>query len=101
MFLRPPRSARPRASPVLSALLIGQRPVAARLHIDKPGYTVVLRRLLVFVALVGAVAPVDKAGRTVDGLLTAKRDHTAVSRFRRKAIDQCGVPQRVEPIPQL
>ena len=44
---------------------------------------------------------VDKAGRTVDGLLTAKRDRKAVSRFLRKAIDQCGVPRRVAPIPRL
>ena len=38
---------------------------------------------------------VDKAGRTVDGLLTAKRDRKAASRFLRKAIDQCGVPQKI------
>ena len=44
---------------------------------------------------------VDKAGRTVDGLLTAKRDRKAASRFLRKAIDQCGVPRRVAPIPRL
>ena len=38
---------------------------------------------------------VDKAGRTVDFLLTAKRDCKAASRFLRKAIDQCGVPQKI------
>ena len=38
---------------------------------------------------------VDKAGRTVDFLLTAKRDRKAASRFLRKAIDQCGVPQKI------
>ena len=38
---------------------------------------------------------VDKAGRTVDVLLTAKRDRKAASRFLRKAIDQCGVPQKI------
>ena len=38
---------------------------------------------------------VDKAGHTVDFLLTAKRDRKAASRFLRKAIDQCGVPQKI------
>ena len=38
---------------------------------------------------------VEKAGRTVDFLLTAKRDRKAASRFLRKAIDQCGVPQKI------
>ena len=38
---------------------------------------------------------VDKAGRTVDYLLTAKRGRKAASRFLRKAIDQCGVPQKI------
>ena len=38
---------------------------------------------------------VDKAGRTVDFLLTAKRDRKAASRFLRQAIDQCGVPQKI------
>ena len=38
---------------------------------------------------------VDKAGRTVDFLLTAKRDRKVASRFLRKAIDQCGVPQKI------
>ena len=38
---------------------------------------------------------VDKAGRTVDFLLTAKRDRKAASRFLRKAIDQGGVPQKI------
>jgi len=38
---------------------------------------------------------VDKAGRTVDFLLTAKRDRKAASRFLRKAIDQCSVPQKI------
>ena len=37
---------------------------------------------------------VDKAGRT-DFHLTAKRDRKAASRFLRKAIDQCGVPQKI------
>ena len=34
-------------------------------------------------------------GRTVDVLLTAKRERKAASRFLRKAIDQCGVPQKI------
>ena len=38
---------------------------------------------------------VDKAGHTVDFLLTAKRDRKAASRFLRKAIDQCGVLQKI------
>ena len=38
---------------------------------------------------------VDKAGRTVDFLLTAKRDRKAALRFLRKAIDQCGMPQKI------
>jgi putative transposase len=38
---------------------------------------------------------VDKAGSTVDFLLTAKRDRKAASRFLRKAIDQCGTPQKI------
>ena len=38
---------------------------------------------------------VDKAGRTVDVLLTAKRERKAASRFLRKAIDQRGVPQKI------
>ena len=37
----------------------------------------------------------DKAGRTVYVLLTAKRECKAASRFLRKAIDQCGVPQKI------
>jgi len=38
---------------------------------------------------------VDKAGCTVDFLLTAKRDRNAALRFLRKAIDQCGEPQKI------
>jgi putative transposase len=38
---------------------------------------------------------VDKAGYTVDFRLTAKRDRKAASRFLRKAIDQCGTPQKI------
>ena len=38
---------------------------------------------------------VDKAGRTVDVLLPAKRERNAASRFLRKAIDHCGVPQKI------
>ncbi len=38
---------------------------------------------------------VDKAGHTVDFLLTAKRDRKAASRFLRKAIDQCGTPEKI------
>jgi putative transposase len=38
---------------------------------------------------------VDKAGYTVDFLLTAKRDRKAAARFLRKAIDQCGTPQKI------
>ena len=38
---------------------------------------------------------VDKAGRTVDFLLTAKRDRRAADRFLRKAIEQCGTPEKI------
>ena len=38
---------------------------------------------------------VDKVGNTVDFLLTAKRDCKAALRFLRKAIDQCGMPQKI------
>ena len=38
---------------------------------------------------------VDKAGHTVDFLLTAKRDRKAASRFLRKSIDPCGTPQKI------
>ena len=38
---------------------------------------------------------VDKAGHTVDFLLTAKRDRKAASCFLRKAIDQCGTPEKI------
>ena len=38
---------------------------------------------------------VDKAGYTVDFLLTAKRDRKATLRFLRKAIDQCGMPKKI------
>jgi len=38
---------------------------------------------------------VDKAGNTVDFVLTAKRDHKAAVRFLRKAIGQHGVPARI------
>ncbi len=38
---------------------------------------------------------VDKAGHTVDFLLTAIRDRKAASRFLRKSIDQCGTPQKI------
>jgi putative transposase len=38
---------------------------------------------------------VDKAGHTVDFLLTAKRDRKAAARFLRKAIDQCGMPEKI------
>ena len=38
---------------------------------------------------------VDKAGRTVDFLLTAKRDRKAALRFLRKAIDQSGLPDKI------
>jgi putative transposase len=38
---------------------------------------------------------VDKAGNTVDFLLTAKRDHKAAARFLRKAIGQNGVPAKI------
>jgi len=38
---------------------------------------------------------VDKAGSTVDFLLTAKRDHKAALRFLRKAIGQHGVPEKI------
>ncbi|MEO8629685.1 MAG: DDE-type integrase/transposase/recombinase, partial [Betaproteobacteria bacterium] len=37
---------------------------------------------------------VDKAGHTVDFLLTANRDRKAASRFLRKSIDQCGTPHK-------
>jgi len=38
---------------------------------------------------------VDKAGATVDFLLTAKRDRKAALRFLRKAIGQHGIPEKV------
>ena len=38
---------------------------------------------------------VDKAGHTVDFLLTAKRDRKAALRFLRKAIDQSGLPDKI------
>lgn len=38
---------------------------------------------------------VDKAGNTVDFLLTAKRDRKAAVRFLRKAIDQNGTPAKI------
>ena len=38
---------------------------------------------------------VDKAGNTVDFLLTAKRDRKAAVRFLRKAIGQNGVPAKI------
>jgi putative transposase len=38
---------------------------------------------------------VDKAGHTVDVLLTAKRDRKAASRFLRMAIAQCGRPEKI------
>jgi putative transposase len=38
---------------------------------------------------------VDKAGRTVDFLLTAKRDRQAALRFLRKAIGQHGTPEKI------
>jgi putative transposase len=38
---------------------------------------------------------VDKAGHTVDFLLTARRARTAASRFLRKSIEQCGTPRKI------
>jgi putative transposase len=38
---------------------------------------------------------VDKAGATVDFLLTAKRDRRAASRFLRKAFGQHGAPEKI------
>jgi putative transposase len=38
---------------------------------------------------------VDKAGATVDFLLTAKRDRKAASRFLRKAIGWNGTPDKI------
>ena len=38
---------------------------------------------------------VDNAGHSVDFLLTAKRDRKAALRFRRKAIDQSGLPEKI------
>ena len=38
---------------------------------------------------------VDKAGHSVDFLLTAKRDRRAAGRFLRQAIDQSGVPEKI------
>jgi putative transposase len=38
---------------------------------------------------------VDKAGATVDFLLTAKRDGKAASRFLRKAIGRNGTPEKI------
>ena len=38
---------------------------------------------------------VDKAGATVDILLTAKRDRKVASRFLRKAIEHNGTPKKI------
>jgi putative transposase len=38
---------------------------------------------------------VDKAGASVDFLLTAKRDHKAALRFLRKAIKRNGTPEKI------
>ena len=38
---------------------------------------------------------VDKAGNTIDFLLTDRRDRDAASRFLRKAIEQCGTPLKI------
>jgi putative transposase len=38
---------------------------------------------------------VDKAGATVDFLLTAKRDHKSTLRFLRKAFDLHGTPEKI------
>ena len=38
---------------------------------------------------------VDKAGRTVDFLLTDKRDRKAPLRFLHQAIDQSGLPEKI------
>jgi putative transposase len=38
---------------------------------------------------------VDKAGDTVDFLLSAKRDRRAALRFLCKSVDQCGMPQKI------
>jgi len=38
---------------------------------------------------------VDKAGATVDFLLTAKRDRKAASRFLRKATEHNGTPKKI------
>ena len=38
---------------------------------------------------------VDKAGATVDFLLTAKRDRKAALRFLRKAIGRHGIPEKI------
>ncbi len=38
---------------------------------------------------------VDRAGHTVDFLLTAKRARRAASRFLRKAVEQCGLPDKI------
>src|ERR1700709_601765 len=38
---------------------------------------------------------VDKAGATVDFLMTAKRDRTAALRFLRKAIKRSGTPEKI------
>src|SRR5271170_2844233 len=38
---------------------------------------------------------VDKAGATVDFLLTAKRDRKAAARFLRKAIRRNGTPEKI------
>ena len=37
----------------------------------------------------------DKAGRTVDFLLTARRDRKAAVRFLHQAIDRCGMPVKI------
>ena len=49
--------ARARERSRFCALLIRQHPVAARLHIDMPSYTALLRRLLALFTLISTVTP--------------------------------------------
>jgi transposase-like protein len=75
--------------PVLEkAFLARKRPVGGSWRLDET-----------YVRIKGAwkysYRAVDKAGATVDFLLTARRDRQAALRFLRKAIDRHGVPGKI------
>ena len=66
----------------------GKRPVGSSWRLDETYISVKGQWKYLYRA-------VDKAGDTVDFLLTAKRDRKAASRFLRKSIDQCGTPDKI------